>query len=91
MPQKKTSSKKQATSDQDGVFFLKLMLFLIVGSLWIKTTYGGLRFPFPLGLCIGLVFALHEHFRIDRKIEFAVLVVAMLVGYIAPFGLYVRF
>lgn len=87
MPKKNIKS----TTDQDGVFFLKLMLFLIIGSLWIKTSYGDLSFPFPLGLCIGLVFAMHEHFRIDRKIEFAVLLVAMLVGYFAPFGLYVAF
>lgn len=82
-------TNKPKTSDQDGVFFLKLMLYVLLGSLWLKTSYGTLSVPIPFGLIIGLLFAMHEHFQIDRKIELAVLVVAMLVGYIAPFGLYI--
>lgn len=87
MPKK----NKQKTSDQDGVFLLKLMLYALLGSLWLKTSYGTLSVPIPFGLVVGLLFALHEHFQIDRKIEIAVLVVAMLIGYVAPFGLYVSF
>lgn len=87
MPKK----NKQKTSDQDGVFLLKLMLYALLGSLWLKTSYGTLSVPIPFGLVVGLLFALHEHFQIDRKIEIAVLVVAMLIGYVAPFGLYISF
>lgn len=76
----------------DGVFFLKLMLYVLVGSLWLKTSYGsGVRVDIPVGLIVGLAFAAHEHFQIDRKIEFAVLIVAMLIGYVAPFGIYLVF
>jgi hypothetical protein len=60
--------------------------------MWVKITHGNtLQIPLPFGLLVGLIFATHEHFQIDRKIEFAVLVVAMLVGYLAPYGLYINF
>jgi hypothetical protein len=50
-----------------------------------------LSIPLPVGFALGLVFSSHEHFQIDRKIEYAALVVAMLVGYFAPYGLYISF
>ncbi len=86
------AAQSAPTSSVDGVFFLKLVLYAIVGSMWIKITHGNtLQIPLPFGLLVGLIFATHEHFQIDRKIEFAVLVVAMLIGYLAPYGLYINF
>lgn len=65
---------------------------MILGSMWVKVTHADtLSLPLPVGLAIGLFFTSHEHFQIDRKIEYAVLLVAMLVGYFAPFGLYIAF
>jgi len=85
--QKKTADQSQ---ELDGVFLLKLVLYLILGSMWIKVYQNGtLGLPIPVGLLIGLFFTRHEHFQIDRKIEYAVLLVAMLVGYLAPYGLYI--
>jgi hypothetical protein len=78
------------SKDLDGVYLLKLTLYVILGSMWIKiSNQHGLSLPIPVGFIIGLVFASHEHFRIDRKIEYATLLVAMLVGYFAPYGLYI--
>ena len=86
------AAKDVQTTSVDGVFFLKLVLYAIVGSMWIKITHDNtLQIPLPFGLLVGLIFATHEHFQIDRKIEFAVLAVAMLVGYLAPYGLYINF
>jgi hypothetical protein len=88
------TKKKQTSGDQelDGVYLLKLALYVILGSLWVKISHGGnLNIPIPVGLIVGLIFASHEHFRIDRKIEYAVLLVAMMVGYFAPYGLYINF
>lgn len=84
--------KKQQNSSFDGVFVLKLVLYVILGSLWIKLDSSNLQntFPLPVGLVAGLIFASHEHFRIDRKIEFAVLVLAALIGLIAPYGLFLN-
>lgn len=68
---------------------LKLVFFLIMGSLWLKVTDGdSLQIPIPVGFIAGLFFAAHEHFAIDRKIEYAVMLVALLVGFWAPFGIY---
>jgi hypothetical protein len=84
--------RKSRTQEIDGVFFFKLVLYLLVGSMWLKISHGNtLNLPLPLGLVIGLFFTSHEHFQIDRKIEYAILLVAMLIGYLAPYGMYISF
>lgn len=85
-------TKKQKTaSDQelDGVYFLKLVMYLIIGAQWLRFTNsaGQTTLALPVGLIIGMAFALHDHFKIDRKIEFAVLLVATMVGFYALIGL----
>jgi hypothetical protein len=88
MAKKKLTKKNQPKSDS--LFALKLVLYIILGSLWLKVTKNGhLQIPVPVGLIVGLIFTVHEHFKIDQKIEYAVLLIAMLVGYWLPFGLYV--
>ena len=81
---KKSKSKNKQI---DSTYFLKLVLFLILGSLWLRIDTGGHVIPLPFGLVIGLVFASHEHFQLDRKIEYAVLLMAMFVGLWLPLGL----
>ncbi len=86
------ASKASGAQELDGVYLLKLALYVILGSLWVKLSHGNdLNLPLPVGLIIGLLFASHEHFQIDRKIEYAILLIAMLVGYFAPYGLYISF
>ena len=87
----KTKNKPKAASF-DGVYLLKLVLYVLLGSLWLKLQANGsdVKIPVPVGLVVGLIFTSHEHFRIDRKLEYAVLVVAGLLGLIAPYGLFVR-
>lgn len=82
---------KHKQKETDSAYFLKLVLFLMLGSLWLKVTKGAtIQLPVPVGLLAGLVLTTHEHFRIDRKIEYAVLLIAMLVGFWIPFGIYVN-
>jgi hypothetical protein len=89
---KRIAAKKDGNQELDGVYLLKLALYVILGSLWIKLSHGNdMNIPLPVGLIVGLIFASHEHFQLDRKIEYAVLLVAMLVGYFAPYGLYISF
>jgi hypothetical protein len=64
----------------DSVYILKLMLYVVAGLQWLRLGHGGFILPLPVGLVIGLLFASHEHFRIDRKIEYAVLLISALVG-----------
>lgn len=82
--------RKQKT-ETDSSYFLKLVLYLILGSIWIKVTKNDTtQIPLPFGLIVGVIFTAHEHFKIDRKIEYAVLLVAMLIGFWAPIGLYIN-
>ncbi len=77
-----TSAKQTET---DSAYFLKILLFFIVGAIWIEIT--AWNASLPLGLVLGLVFASHDHFQIDRKIEYAVLLIAAIVSFIAPIGI----
>lgn len=65
---------------------------MILGSQWVR--FSGLdgmaELPIPVGLLVGLWFAHHDHFQIDRKIEYAVLLGAMLVGFWTRVGVYVQ-
>jgi hypothetical protein len=58
------TKQKQAVQERDSTYFLKIVLYIVVASFWIKfpqpimlgdfTVYG-----FPLGLLVGLLFATH--------------------------------
>jgi hypothetical protein len=90
MPKAKQKRVKKI-QELDSVYLLKLVLYLIVGAQWIRLTNvaGTTQFPIPIGLIIGVLFASHDHFQIDRKIEYAVLLVAMLVGFWSQIGIYI--
>ena len=75
----KKNSKKSA--ELDSVYFLKLVLYFIVGTFWLHIVVGDAEIPLPLGLLFGVAFASHEHFQIDRKIEYAVLLIAVFLAY----------
>lgn len=91
---KKVAKKAQRKAEQtfDGVYLFKMVLYLLLGSMWLKISNGNdINIPIPIGLAVGLFFTTHEHFQIDRKIEYAVLLVAMLFGLFASYGLYINF
>ena len=83
---------KNLTNESDGSYILKLVLYLIVGSqwVWILNNDGNVTVPIPVGLIIGLFFISHEKFQIDRKIEYAVLLVAVLLGFWAQVGVFIN-
>ena len=83
--------KNQQKVEADSTFFLKLVMFLILGSQWLRIEQlPDWSVPIPIGLLIGLVFASHDHFAIDRKIEFALLLVAAFVSFWLPMGIIVQ-
>lgn len=83
-------AKRSAAGEPDGVYLLKLVLYLILGASWLKISKGQtLQVPIPIGFAAGLIFAAHEHFQLDKKIEYALLLAAMLIGFWLPIGLYV--
>jgi hypothetical protein len=88
---KKTSKKLVQRQSNDGAYLLKMVMYLIVGCQWLWfQPSGGQQVPIPIGLLVGLLFAMHEHFQIDRKIEYAVLLVATLAGFVAQIGVFVK-
>jgi hypothetical protein len=87
----KKKSKISKKSESDSTYFLKLVVFLILGSQWIFVQRGeNWQIPIPVGLIIGLVFATHEHFQIDRKIEYVVLLIAAFISFWLPIGLIIQ-
>jgi hypothetical protein len=78
--------------ETDSAYFLKLILYVVLGSFWLRfaapinigyVTFNG----FPLGLLLGLLFASHDHFQIDRKIEYAILVIVTIITFFLPAGI----
>ncbi|HSX28696.1 MAG TPA: hypothetical protein VLF60_04580 [Candidatus Saccharimonadales bacterium] len=91
MPKKKQTSKSK--TEGDGAYFLKVVLFLILGTFWLRISDANIG-PFqhvsiPVGLLIGLLFAMHEHFQIDRKMEYALLLMATIMSFYLPMGIVV--
>lgn len=81
---------KRPRKDFEQAYFLKLVLFLVLGSMWLKVSDGqSWQVPIPVGFILGMALAMHDHFKIDRKIEYAILLVAALVGFWAPIGIYI--
>lgn len=76
---------KNKNDEHDSVYFLKILLYFLIGCLWLQIGSKD-SFVIPLGLFIGLVFASHDHFKIDRKIELAVLLIACVLSYALPIG-----
>lgn len=86
------TAKKQTGNEPDSVYFLKLVLYVVLGSFWLKFSEplqlgDFLVHGFPLGLIVGLIFASHDHFKIDRKIEYAILILMTVVTFFLPAGI----
>lgn len=83
--------KKHAKTrpEKDSVYFLKLVLYIVIGSQWlyISNVEHNQQIPIPIGLFLGLFFVSKEHFQIDKKIEYALLLGAMFVGFWLPMGI----
>jgi hypothetical protein len=90
MTKRKNNSKKSKASESDSAYFLKIVLYLILSSMWLRIQWqNGTELPIPIGALTALVFVTHEHFQIDRKIEFALILVSMFISFWLPIGIYV--
>lgn len=80
-------SPKPNKPELDSIYVLKLLFYLILGSQWLRVVLeGGTEIPIPVGALLGLLLVRHEKFQIDRKIEYAVLLVSMFIGFWLPMG-----
>lgn len=71
------TTKKSVATESDNAYFLKILIYFTLGMLWVKVNG---YMVLPLGLILGVIIAQHDHFAIDRKIEYAILVVAGILG-----------
>ena len=85
----KKNRKTKVENESDSVYILKLILYIFLGALWLRVNISGSErgIPVPIGFIIGLIFASHDHFKIDRKIEYALLLAAMFISFFLPFGI----
>ena len=92
MTKKQTKPKKNQTKEADSAYFLKLVLYILLGATWIKFAIPLALGPVqingaPIGMLFGIVLASHDHFAIDRKIEYALLIMMMIITYFLPAGI----
>jgi len=74
-------------TEPDSTFFLKIVMYLIIGSVWLYFDgSSALWRAIPVGLIVGLLFVQHDHFAIDRKIEYVVLLISAVLSYVLPVG-----
>lgn len=85
----KSKQRTKRATELDSAYILKVLLYMILGSQWLYITNieQNYQLPIPVGLIIGILFARHEHFKIDRKIEYSVLLVIMFVSFWLPMGI----
>jgi hypothetical protein len=68
---------KAVPRETDSVYFLKILIYFVLGVVWIK--FNGVVI-FPAGLILGFIMSQKDHFAIDRKVEYAILLVAAVIG-----------
>ena len=79
--------------ESDGTYLLKLVAFVLLGTLWLKfqqpVTWLGMPFSgVPAGLLIGLLLVKKfEKYQEDRKIWYAILIVVTIICYFVPAGI----
>ncbi len=82
---------KKQPAEPDSTYFLKLVLYLIAGSQWLRIEqFPEWSIPLPIGLVVGLYFASHDRFQIDRKVEYALLLISAFIGFWLPLGFVVQ-
>jgi hypothetical protein len=88
MAKSKRRARQPAVTELDSVYLLKLVLYMVLGVLWLRIYPNpDVPVPIPVGALLALIFASHDHFAIDRKIEYAVILLAMFVGFWLPIGI----
>lgn len=76
--------KPPAPKETDNEYFLKILLYFVLGTIWVK--YNG-HVILPVGLLLGAAFAQKDRLAIDRKVEYAILLIASLMGLLG-YGLF---
>ena len=87
-------SKKTEKVELDSTYFLKIVVYILLGTFWLRLAdpvhVGGLTITaIPVGLLVALLFISHDHFVIDRKIEYPIVIMVTIVSYFLSSGIVV--
>ena len=83
----------EKVSERESSYFLKLVIFLLLATLWIKfqSPLEWMNIPInaiPLGIIIGLILIQFiEKYQFNRKIWYAVLLTVGIISYFVPAGI----
>ena len=78
--------------ESDGQYMLKLVLVVLLGTLWLKFRDPMMFGAFPLaGIPVGMLFGLllvhkFEKYQFNRKIWYAILIIVTIICYYMPAG-----
>ena len=87
------SLRRLIPAETDGQYLLKLVLVVLLGTLWLKfanpmTIAGIPLIGIPVGLFTGLLIVNRfEKLQSDRKIWYVVLVMVAIISYFVPAGI----
>ena len=79
--------------ETDSIYFLKLVIFVLLGTLWVKFSdpiiWLGIPLnAIPVGLLVGLLLVnKFEKHQSDRKIWYAILLIVGILCYFVPAGI----
>jgi hypothetical protein len=88
-----TRTGSEKVFEKDSTYFLKLVIFALMGTLWIKfgapVTWLGITIAsIPLGFFVGiLLVSRFEKYQSDRKIWYAILLVVTIICNFLPAGI----
>lgn len=79
------SNTVERGNEKDSTYFLKIVLYVIAGAFWLRFAQplmiGDIAInAIPLGFIVGVLIARHEKLQIDRKIEYALLLISAIVS-----------
>ena len=80
-------------TESDSTYLLKLVCFVLLGTLWLKFHQPIIWLDMPVtgipaGLLIGLLLVhKFEKYQVDRKIWYAILIVVTIICYFVPAGI----
>jgi positive regulator of sigma E activity len=84
---------KEQVYESDSTYFLKLVVFILLGTLWLRfaepISWMGIPMSgIPLGMLLGLVLVRKfEKYQSDRKIWYVILIIITIISYFVPSGI----
>ncbi len=92
---KAPSSLRERVFETDSTYFLKLVVFVLLGTFWVKfdpafSWLGVYVAAIPVGMLIGFILVRQfEKHQADRKIWYAILLIVTIICYNMPSGIVV--